>query len=79
MLHESAKFPKNEETRNNATSFLESLTGTYTYPREPDEESTRSWTYRSRESDRTGGICFLPSDQYKISHQIPSTKKKTAR
>ena len=51
----------------------------YTYPRETDEESTRSWTYRSRESDGTGGICFLPSDQYRNCHQFPSSEKKTAR
>ena len=48
----------------------------YTYPREPDEESTRSWTYRSRESDGTGGICFLPSDKYRNSHQFTSSKRK---
>ena len=56
---------QNEETRNTATSFLESPTdfsGMYTYQREPEEEIAKSWTYRSRESDATGGICFLPSD-----------------
>ena len=71
-----------EETRNNATSFLEIPTdfcGMYTYPREPDEESTRSWIFGSRESDGTGRICFLPSDQFRNRHQFPSSKKKTAR
>ena len=70
---------QNEETRINLTSFLEFPTifsGMYTYPREPDEESTRSWTYRSRESDGTGGIFFLPSDRYRISDQFPSSEKK---
>ena len=71
----------NEETRNILTSFLEfptNFSGMHTYPREPDEGSTRSWTYRSRESDVTGGICLVPSDQYRNSHQS-SSKKKTAR
>ena len=69
---------QNEETRNNSTSFLEiptDFSGMYTYPREPDDESTRSWTYRSRESDGTGGICFLPSDHYRNTHQFPSFKR----
>ena len=48
----------------------------YTYQREPDEKSTRSWTYRSRESDGTGGISFLPSDRYRKSHRFPSSKRK---
>ena len=48
----------------------------YTYPRELDEESTRSWTYRSPESDGTGGNCFLPSDRYRNSHRFPSFKRK---
>ena len=48
----------------------------YTYPREPDEETTRSWTYRSRESDETGGICFLPSDLLRNSHRFPSSERK---
>ena len=41
---------QNEETRNIATNFLESPTnfsGMYTYQCAPDEESARSWTYRS--------------------------------
>ena len=45
-----------------------------TYQREPDEESARSWTYSFRESDEAGGFWFLPSDQYKSSHQFPSSK-----
>ena len=63
-------FPKWRKTGNNATSLLElptNFSGMYTYQREPDEESTRSWTHRSRESDGTGGICFLPSDRYRNS------------
>ena len=48
----------------------------YTYQREPEEESTRSWTYRSRESDGTGGICFLLSDQYRDNHRFLSSKRK---
>ena len=70
---------QNEETRNNPTSFLENPTdfsGMHTHPREPDEESTRSWTYRSRESDERSGICFSPSDEYRKSHQFPSSKKQ---
>ena len=50
----------------------------YTYQRDLDEESARSWTYRSRESDGTGGICCGPSDRCKNSHRFPSYKKKTA-
>ena len=60
-----AKAPQKEETRSTAINFLESPTnpsGMFTYQREPDEESARSWTYRSRVSDRTGGICCGPSD-----------------
>ena len=63
----------------NATSFLEfpaNFSGMYTYPREPDEESTRSWTYRSRELNGTGGLCSLLSDQNRNSHQFPSSKRK---
>ena len=41
--------------------------------REPDEECARSWTSRYRDSDETGGICFLPSGQYISSHQFPSS------
>ena len=48
----------------------------YAYPREPDEENIGSSTYISRESDGTGGICFLPSDQCTNSHQFPSSKRK---
>ena len=47
-----------------------------TYQREPDEESTRSWTYRSRKSDGTCGICFLLSDQCRNSHRFPPSKRK---
>ena len=77
-----SQISQNEETRNTATSFLDFPTDfsrMYTYLREPDEESTRSWTYRSRQSDVTGGTCFLPSDQNRNSRQFPSSKKKTAR
>ena len=73
---------QNEETRNIPTSFLESPTnfsGTYTYQCEQDEESARSWTYRSRVSDEKGGICCGPSDRCRNSHRFPSSKKKTAR
>ena len=48
----------------------------YTYQREPDQECARSWTYRSRESDGTRGICVLPSDQHRNSHRFPSSKRK---
>ena len=48
----------------------------YTYKREPDEGSARSWAYRSRESDGTGRICILPSDRYKNSHRFLSSKGK---
>ena len=57
---------QNEETRNTATIFKEipsDFSGMYSDPREPDDASTRSWTYRSQESDGASGICFLPSDQ----------------
>ena len=47
-----------------------------TYQREPDEESASSWTYRSRVSDGTGGICFGPSNRCKNSHRFPSSKTK---
>ena len=70
---------QNEESKNNLRSFLEFPTmfsRMYTYPREPDDESTRSWTYRSRESDGTGRNCFVPSDPYGNNHQFPSSKKK---
>ena len=70
---------QNEETRNIATSFLEfptNLSGRYTYQCEPDEESARSWTYRSRVSDGTGGICCGPTDRWRKSHRFPSSKKK---
>ena len=76
-----AQAPQNKETRNTATNFLESPTnfsGMYTYQREPDKESARSWTYRSRVSDGTGGVCFGPSDRYKNSHPFPSSKKKNS-
>ena len=46
------------------------------HQREPEEESRRNWTYISRESDATGGICFLPSDQYKSRQRFPSSKRK---
>ena len=48
----------------------------YTYRRETDDECARSWTCRSRESDKTGEICFLPSDQFKNNHRFPSSKTK---
>ena len=48
----------------------------YTYQREPEEECARSWTYTSRESDETGGICFMPSGWCKRSHRFPSSKRK---
>ena len=70
---------QNEETRNNPTSFLEiptDFSGMHPCPREPDEENTRNWTYRTPESDGTGGICFLPSDQCRNSHRFPSSKRK---
>ena len=72
---------QNEETRNVATSFLESPTnfsGMYTYQCEPHEESARSWTYRSWVSDGIGGICG-PSDRCRNSHRFVSSKKKTVR
>ena len=47
-----------------------------TYQCEPDEESARSWTYRSRVSGGTGGICFWPPDRCKNSHRFPSSKRK---
>ena len=75
-----AQAPQNEETRSTATNFLESPTnhsGMYTYQHEPDEESARSWTYRSRVSDGTGGICCGPSDRCKKSHGFPSSKKNS--
>ena len=74
-----AQAPQNEETRSTAENFLESptnLSGMNTYQCEPDEESARSWTYRSRVSDGTGGICFWPSDRCKNSHRFPSSKRK---
>ena len=70
------------KTRKGATTFLvfpTDFSGMYTYQRELDEKRARSRTYRSRESDGTGGICVLPSDWYRNSHQFPSSKKKTAR
>ena len=73
---------QNEETTNIATSFLESPTnfsGMYTYQCEPDEESARSWTYRSRVSDGIGEIFCGPSDRCRNSHRFPSSRKKTAR
>ena len=48
----------------------------YTYPPVLDKESTINWTYRSRESDGTGGICFLSSDRFRNSHRFPSYKRK---
>ena len=48
----------------------------YTYQREPEEESTGNWTYRSRESDGTDGTCFLPSAQNRNSHRFPSSQRK---
>ena len=56
--------------------LLPKFSGISTYKREPDEESARSRTYRSRESDGTGGICVLPSDRYKNSHRFPSSKRR---
>ena len=75
-----ASLPKLGKTRKNATRFLEfptNFSGMYTYPREPDEESTRSWTYIARESDGTGGICFLSSDRYRNSHQFLLVKENS--
>ena len=57
-------------------NLLSKISGMYTYKREPDEESARSWTYRSRESDGTGGICILPSDIYKNNHRFHSKRKQ---
>ena len=48
----------------------------YTYQRELDKGSVNSGTYRSQESDGTGGICCGPSDQHKNSHRFPSSKRK---
>ena len=48
----------------------------YTDQHEPDEECARSWIYRFRESDETGGICFLPSDQFGNSYRFPSSGRK---
>ena len=48
----------------------------HTYQREPGEEFARSWTLRLRESEETGGICFLPSGQYKSSHRFASFETK---
>ena len=79
---QSPQASQNEETRNTATSFLTSPTdfsGMYTYQREPDEKSARSWTYRSRVSDGTGGICFRPSDRCKKAIESFLLKEKTAR
>ena len=62
-----------------ATSFLKSpnnFSGMYTYQCEPDEEIARSWTYRSRVSDGTGGIFCGPSDRCRNSHRFPSSKRK---
>ena len=73
---------QNEETRMNPPSFLEiptDFSGMHTNPIEPDVGSTRNWTYRPREPDGTSGICFLPSDQYRNSHQFIPSKKKKAR
>ena len=53
---------QNEETRNIATSFIESPTnfsGMYTYQYEQVEESARSWTDRSRVSYGIGGIFYV--------------------
>ena len=49
------------------------------YQCEQDEESARSWTYRSRVSDGIGGICCGTSDRCRNSHRFPSSKKQTAR
>ena len=71
--------PKMRKSRNIPTTPLEfptDFSGKYTYQSEPDEESTRSWTLRSWKSNGTGGICFLPSDRYRNSHQFPSSKRK---
>ena len=48
----------------------------HTYQREPDEECAEVWIYRFRGSDKMGGICFMPSGQYKSSHQFPSSQIK---
>ena len=48
----------------------------YTYRRESDEESARSWTHRPRVSDGTSGICFWPSDRCRNGHRFPSSKGK---
>ena len=75
----TTQLSQNEETRNTATIFPEShinFTGMYMYQRELDEKSARSWTYRSRESDGTGGICCAPSDPCTNSHRFPSSKKQ---
>ena len=77
-----AQAPQNEETRSTATSFLESPTNVsemYMYQREPDEESLRSSTHRSRVSDETGGICCGPSDRCKNGHRFPSSKTKNSK
>ena len=57
-------------------NLLPTFSGMYTYQREPHEESARSWTYRSRVSDGTGGICLWPSDRCKNSHRFPPSKRK---
>ena len=43
---------------------------------DPDEKRAISGTYRSRQSDGTGGICFLPSGRCKDSHRFPSKRKQ---
>ena len=72
-------FLKWGKTRNGATSFLKlptDFSGTHAYQRELVEECARSWTDRSRESDGTGGLCFLQSGWYKNSHRFSSSKRK---
>ena len=62
-LHDSPKLPKMRKLGKlpqGSLNLLPVFSGRYMYQRESDEESARSWTYRSRIPDGTSGSCFWP-------------------